>query len=398
MKFTIDAKAFADTIAWIARVLPSRPPVPVLAGIKVTATGGGVELAGFDYQVSARADLEAEVHQAGEALMSGRLLSDIARLLPAGPVQVVVENATCTLTTPHTTHTLLLMPTEDYPSLPEPPAEAGRIDAAAFTTAITQVTVAAGHDPTLPVLTGVWIELDSEKVIFAATDRFRLAVAAQPWTVTGQRGEDTLLVPAATLADLAKHLPGGADQLALGITRDGEANPVGLSITAGRRVLHTSLVDAKFIAWRKVLATSLVWSVVTDTLALATAVRRVAVVAERLAPVRLHCVPGDTGRDDGKLELRASTGDAASARETLSARVVADQPIDIAFNPGYLLDALTTTGTPQVCMRGSTDKPVLLLSMPTGASSEDIPVSLPDAGEPLPGQHRHLLMPIRLTG
>jgi DNA polymerase-3 subunit beta len=96
VKFRVERDALADAVAWAARALPSRPPVPVLAGLLLEADASGVlRLSSFDYEVSARVEVAAEVMDAGSALVSGRLLADISRSLPAKPVDVTTSTPAC---------------------------------------------------------------------------------------------------------------------------------------------------------------------------------------------------------------------------------------------------------------------------------------------------------------
>ena len=91
----------------------------------------------------------------GAALVSGRLLAEITKALPAKPVDIAAVGAHLELVCGSARFTLPTMPVEDYPSLPEMPESAGTVDAAAFAAAVAQVAVAAGRDETLPMMTGV---------------------------------------------------------------------------------------------------------------------------------------------------------------------------------------------------------------------------------------------------
>ncbi|MCP2340177.1 DNA polymerase III subunit beta [Actinomadura rupiterrae] len=402
MKLTLDTKTFADTLSWITRNLPSHPPMPVMAGVKLTATADTVQAVGRDWEVTSRAVLDADVAQDGTVLLPGRLLADITRQLPAGPLQIVVEDATCILTGPRSTFTLQTLPLDDYPDPPQPPDEAGRMSAEAFTSAITQTAIAAGHDSTVPMLTGLRMEFTGDQIAFAATDRYRLAAAARTWEPAGSTddtddsGEYALVAPAATLANLAKGIDRSIEHITLAISRHATDNGTvvtGLSITAGTRTLHTRVLEDNFVKWRKILPATFTASTLADTGELAAAVRRVATVAERNTPVRLTCTPGG-GDAEGEIELQAGHGDAAAARETLPALVTATKPLTIAFNPDYLLDALITVPGERMCLH-TTDsvKPAVMVPAPADTGVETLPAS----GAPGPGEHRHLLMPVRVT-
>ena len=176
MKFRLERDVLADSVAWAARTLPSRPSLPVLAGLVITAEGDHLTLSSFDYEVSARVEVDADVQEPGRALVSGRLLADIARSLPAQPVTLTSEGTRVVITCGRSSFTLPTLPIEDYPQLPTMPKASGDIEGALFAAAVGQVAIAAGRDDTLPTLTGIRMEVDGGNIVLAATDRYRLAV------------------------------------------------------------------------------------------------------------------------------------------------------------------------------------------------------------------------------
>src|SRR5256885_1863271 len=196
MKFRVERDALADAVAWTAKSLPSRPSVPVLAGVLLRVSAGKLTVSGFDYEVSSQVSTEVQSDADGAALVSGRLLAEITKALPAKPVEVAAVGSHLELVCGSARFTLPTMPVEDYPTLPEMPSTAGTVEAAEFAGAVAQVAVAAGRDDTLPLLTGVRMELEGSTMTLLATDRYRLAIKELEWR------------PAATGASL--HAPGPA--------------------------------------------------------------------------------------------------------------------------------------------------------------------------------------------
>ena len=144
MKFRVPREDFSDSVAWVARSLPSRPPVPVLGGVLLAADDDGLTVSGFDYEVSAQVRVAAEVSGHGEVLVSGRLLADITKSLPAKPVDVSVDGTRVLISCGSAKFSLPTMPVEDYPQLPDVPSVTGTIPSQLFAEAISQVAVAAG--------------------------------------------------------------------------------------------------------------------------------------------------------------------------------------------------------------------------------------------------------------
>lgn len=366
MKFRIDRDVLADAVAWAARTLPARPPVPVLAGILVEV-GEQVTLSSFDYETSAKVAVDVHVTEPGTVLVSGRLLAEIARSLPAHPVDVVADGAKVTVTCGSAKFTLLTLPVEDYPSLPDMPPAVGSVGSDAFAAAVAQVAVAAGRDDTLPMLTGVRMEIEGGTVTMAATDRYRLAVKDMPWNPSQADISTIALVPAKTLADTAKTLTSTE------VTLFTDGNTMGFE--GGGRSTTTRLLDSEFVKYRSLLPKQSTSVAEVEAGPFADAVKRVALVAERNTPVRLTFTAGE-------VRLEAGTGDEAQAVETLAARLDGED-VAIAFNPGFLLDGLAAIGsdTARLAMTAGT-KPAVLTGKP--AQDED-------------SDYRYLIMPIRLT-
>ncbi|MFC6883628.1 MULTISPECIES: DNA polymerase III subunit beta [Actinomadura] len=378
MKFRIDRDALADAVAWTARTLPVRPPVPVLAGMHIEASDR-LKLSAFDYEVSAQVSTDIDVEEPGTALVSGRLLSEISRSLPPHPVEVTTDGAKVMLRCGSAKFTLLTMPVEDYPTLPDMPPAAGAVGSDEFAAAVAQVAIAAGKDDTIPMLTGVRVEIEGETVTLASTDRYRLAVRELHWKPERPDFSAVALVPAKTLADTAKSLTAGAEvQIALaGTGADGGAGEGMIGFEGGGRRTTSRLLDGDFVKYRSLLPSEYAGLAEIQTSPFIEAVKRVSLVAERNTPVRLSF-------RQGEVVLEAGTGDEAQAVEALEATLEGDD-IDIAFNPGFLLDGLSAIGSDTARLSFTTPtKPAVLTGKP------------PQDGEN--PNYRYLIMPVRLSG
>ena len=161
MRFRVGRDALAEAVAWVARALPTRPVVPVLSGLLLEADEG-LTLSCFDYEVSARARIEADVKEPGTALVPGRLLAEITRSLPAQDAEVATEADLVGLTCGSAEFGLVSLPGEEYPALPPRRRRPARWTAASCRAALGQVVPAASRDDTLPMLTGVCLDIDGE--------------------------------------------------------------------------------------------------------------------------------------------------------------------------------------------------------------------------------------------
>ncbi len=296
MKFRVDRDVLANAVSWTARTLPTRPAVPVLAGIRIEATSdGGLDLTTFDYEVSARSHISAEVETPGVILVHGRLLTEISKSLPNRPVEFSYDGS--------------------------------KVNVDDFTKAVSQVTVAAGRDESLPLLTGVKMEIRGEQLTLLATDRYRLALREISWQPTSPSMERETLVRARVLTDVARSLQSG-DRLEVSLSQNSDI--IGFE-SKGSRTTST-MIDGDYPPVRRLFPDQTPTHAVISTAAMVEAVKRVSLVAERNTPIRLSF-------SEGQVVLEAGQGEEAQASEALESLLVGED-IETAFNPSYLLDGL----------------------------------------------------------
>jgi DNA polymerase-3 subunit beta len=385
MKFTVERDALAEALTWVARALPTRPVLPVLTGLLLSAAcedqrdhddqqehddrqarddqrghgqrgedgqpdqegAGFLTLSCFDYEVSARVRVRAEVVEPGVVLVPGRLLLEIVRSLPQHPVEFGDDPDGTSVTCGDAAFLLTPLPLAEYPELPELPQLAGTADGGALAVAIAQVTPASSRDDTLPMLTAVNMELDGKTMTLAATDRYRLAVRDLDWLPApgaSEQGKIALLVPAKTLSDAARMMSPGADvRIVLRHGGDGPsattqggggpgATEAMIGFETGDRRLTTRLLAGEFVRYRSRFPDEFGCAADLPADAFAEAVRRVALVAERGTPVQLTFAPG-------RVMIAGATRGQAKAKESVPADFSGDEP-SIAFSPQYLLDGV----------------------------------------------------------
>lgn len=365
MEFSIERGTLADAVTWAARVLPARSPVPVLGGLLLDVSEGRLSVSGLDFEASAHIEVEARTVRTGKALVMGRRLLDICKVLPDGPVECSVEGSRFTVTGDGARFGLSLLPLDDYPALPPLPELRGAVDAAAFATAVAQVTVAAGRDDTLPALTGIRIGLDGSTMTLAATDRYRFAVRTLPWKATAPDVAADVVVSARRLTEIARSM--------------GRSGLVGVAVDTGSAGFEHAgmrttvrLLDGRLPRHDKLFALADPALAVTDRARLVEAVKRVSVVADGGSPLQMTF-----SAPDGSVLLQAGYEDDV-ASQRLPATLEGAEEMTVAFNPAYLMDALSSLE----------DREVRMSLMGPGQRA------MITGGEDT-HQHRHLLMSVK---
>ncbi|WP_257158995.1 DNA polymerase III subunit beta [Corynebacterium cystitidis] len=390
VSFRVHKDDLSDAVAWVARSLPTKNTQPILRAVVITADDNGLEFAGFDYEVSSRVRIAAEVDQPGRIAVAGKLMADIVANMPAKPVEVSVDNSRLLLQGGSARFELPLMPLDDYPQLPTLPETTGTVSPSEFVQAVTQVASAAGKDDTLPMLTGVHIEIDGASVQLAATDRFRLAMRTMRWEPVASEVKADLLVPAKTLLDNARTLDTQLDdpvEIAVG-TGDNVGGDGLFGLHSANRETTTRMLDADFPNIQPLLPKTHTSMASIEISPLLEAIRRVSLVADRNAQLRMEFRPGE-------LTLYASGADSGEARESLPCAFSGADELIIAFNSGYLKDGLNVIRTDRAVF-GFTEpsRPAIMIPEPEEMSGADADGTFPTPAT----EFTYLLMPVRLPG
>jgi DNA polymerase III subunit beta len=326
LKTTCSRDELVRQLATVSRAASTRTTVQVLAGLLLRATAGKLELAATDMEISMRTSLDADVDTEGAVVVPGRLLVELARLLPGEEVSIehrlgegMVEIVSGTAV--YRMHTYNA---EDFPRLPDPAgAEMVSIDATALLETSAKVSRAASRDESRPVLTGILVRFEGQSLVMAATDSYRLAVKETSLSSAGP--ELDAIVPARALGELGR-IAQDVSELQLGV----QENQV--LFASDGVLLTTRRIEGQFPNYRQLLPESFEHELALPREELLDVVRRVAVMAQRNAPLRLQFA-------EGELTVSAQTQDVGEARESLPISFEGDA-LEIGFNPDFLRDGV----------------------------------------------------------
>jgi DNA polymerase-3 subunit beta len=303
--------------------------VQILAGIMLRAAAGRLHLSATDMEISVRDSLEAEVEEEGAVVVPGRLLVDIVRLLPGGEVTLEhrADEGVVRLTCGSASYSLNTYGPEDFPRLPEiEPDSAFAVDREAFLDTISRVGRSASRDESRPVLTGILVRFEGQKLVMAATDSYRLSV--KETVLSGGPGQELeAIVPARALQELARAGQAAkSETIEVGVQENQVVFGVdGIWLTARR-------IDGQFPNYKQLLPEQFEAEVQLPREELLDVVRRTGLLAQRKSPLRLRFA-------EGELTVSAQTQDVGEARESLPI-AYAGEPLEIGFNAEFLKDGL----------------------------------------------------------
>jgi DNA polymerase-3 subunit beta len=329
VKFQVNRDVLSEAVSFAVKMLPARTTLPILSGVLIEATAEGLVFSSFDYEVSTQTKVAATVETPGRVLVSGRLLAEIANRLPNAPVTFESVESRIQVSCGSANFTLLSMPVEEYPTIPQVDGETGVLPAEEFSSAVAQVAVAASRDDVTPVITGVQLEISGNSLSLVATDRYRVAIRDIPWESTGAGSEITALVPARTMQEIGKTF-GHSGNISISITNKDDRELI--AFTADNKTVTSLLIKGNFPPVKRLFPEKVENYAVVNTAELIEATRRVKLVVEREAALRF------TFSNNG-LTLEAIGGEQAQASETIDA-VISGPDVVVSLKPDFLLDGL----------------------------------------------------------
>jgi DNA polymerase-3 subunit beta len=367
LKLTIKRDELVSKLSVVSRAVSTRAATQSLSGILVSAGEGGVSICATDLEMGLKTKLAADSDGGGAVLLPGRLLAELARSLGDQTVEIETREVErdVEIRSGGSSFHLRVLPSEDFPSLPDEEGEPLTIPAAALAATVELVARAASRDDMRPVLTGVLVSASGNEMTMVATDSYRLAVKRTEME-SAIGGELEANIPAKALRELSRIVSSdGVESVSVSLLRNQAV------FKAGDIVLNTRLIEGQFPNFRQLLPESYEHDVRLPRPELLDVTRRVSQLAQRNAPLRLSFAPGE-------LKIAASTPDVGDAEETMPA-AFEGEPLEIGFNPDFLREGIESVEGDEVVLRLiSPLRPGLLQPV----DNEDF---------------RYLVMPIRLN-
>ncbi len=330
MRIRAERDDLGDVFARANRAVGARVALPVLQGLLCEVSAGMLHVTGTDLEMTVRTSLPVEVMDEGKAVIPGKLLEQVVRRMPKGPVTIGVDDTEVEILGKGPRFGLRPLSLDDFPAVDPNPVTGVEVDGDRLAEAIGQVAVAASSDGARPIITGVLFESTDAGVRLVATDSYRLAVC----DLDGLGVEGTGLIPARGLKDLPRTVGSSRVQVDL----SGREAAFG----SDRGTLRLRLIEGTFPKYRTLLPDSYPNQVIVSKEGLLEALGRVALVAEDHIPVRLKIA-------EGGVEIAVSRQDVGGETEHLAGEYKGEaEEVSIAFNPRYLADGVNAVNAEQV--------------------------------------------------
>jgi DNA polymerase III subunit beta len=329
LKLSTTSATLLAQLGTVSRVASTRSAVQALSGVQLQAQDGRAELRATDMEVGLRVPLDAEIEREGVAVLPARLLLDVARALPSGgaTLELRPSEGDVEIVSGSATFHIRTLRAEDFPPFPEPGGDQiVRVPTRAFVETAAKVARSASRDETRPILTGILVSAAGSDLRMVATDSYRLSVK-ETTLEAPLEGSFEANVPARALQELVRIAQAGDEgELTIGV----RANQVVFDLAGV--VLSSRLIDGQFPNYRQLLPDTHEHELTVSTPELTDVVRRMSLMAQKNAPLRLHF-------GEGELKVSAQTPDVGEAHESMPVPFQGE-PFEIGFNPDFLRDGL----------------------------------------------------------
>ena len=368
MKISLERDVLLAQLQTVSRVASTRSAIQALSGVQLSARQDGCELRATDMDVGLRVPLEAEVAREGTVVLPARLILDVVRSLPGSQVSLELRSAEqdVEIVAGNATFHIRTLRGDDFPPFPEPDADSTvEVPAEAFVSTALKVAGSASRDETRPVLTGILVSASERDLRMVATDSYRLSVK-ETTLESPLPSSFEVNVPARALQELARLVTHAEDEMLSVSVRQNQ-----VLFTLGRVILSSRLIDGQFPNYRQLLPDTFEHELRIAGGELTEVVRRISLLAQKNAPLRLAFAPGE-------LTVSAQTPDVGEASESLPV-AFQGEVLEIGFNPDFLRAGLEAIDEGDVLLK-------LISPLRPG---------LIEAGDE--SRFRYLIMPIRLN-
>lgn len=348
MKVSIMQEQLQKGLSQVSRAVATKTSLPVLGNILVATDRGQLKLAATNLEVGITCWLDCAIEEEGEVTVPARLLTDFVGNLPNDTVKLELDRRTLALQvrSVRSKATIKGIDAEDFPAIPTvegPPTATIAPDL--LREMIAQIVFAAATDESRPVLAGIHLRFEGERLTMSAADGFRMAVRSGD--LNGPASEDvSVIVPARAMSDLARVLGDQHDPVEITVTR----NRNQLLCRAGNVEFLSRLIDGSFPDWRQIVPSSYNTRTVMGREQFLSAARLASYFArDNNDVVRLSIKPGEGEYSPGNLTISANAAEVGDNTSDVDAAVEGPEG-QIAFNVRYLAEVLAALKTPQVAL------------------------------------------------
>lgn len=351
MKVTLLQENLARGLSIVSRAVSPRSTLPVLSNILIASDEGRLRLSATNLELGITCWIPARIDEEGSTTVPSRTFSDLVNAMPSDQVQLTLDVKTQNLHVKGgaSNNDIKCIDAQEFPPMPTPELkDAVQLNVADFKEMIHQVAFAASTDEARPVLMGVLMNVEKDKVTMVAADGFRLSVRKAQLT-NGVAQPINVIIPARALNELAR------------VANDPE-EPIYMVVPKQRgQVLFrvkdveivSQLIDGTFPDYHQIIPRNYKSRTLVATATLLKACKQAEIFAREGSNVaRLDIKQSNGDMQPSEVEISA-TSEETGKNETIVEATVDGGSVLIAFNVKFLREALEVIKTPNVALETS---------------------------------------------
>ncbi len=364
MKLSLTQENLSRALASVGRVVSSRSTLPVLSNVLLSSDGNRLRLSATNLELGINYWIGAKIDEQGSLTVPARLFAEFVASLPHGNIELEGTETNLTIKTPNYESRINGIAADEFPTIPAVTNEPIlRISAAEFRDALAQVIVAASLDEARPVLAGVYLHTEDDKLFLVATDSYRLA--EKQLELPQGIGELSVIVPIRTMQELVRLLNEVEAELELYL----DENQVMFRI--GDIEVVSRLIEGQFPPYRQIVPQSAATSFDIDTAEFIRITKVAALFArESAGSIRLEI------RSEGQINIVSSDSEVGGTTSSAECEV-SGEDAEISLNARYLQDALSVVKYPRVTFAMSGKQNACVISPADDESADYIHIVMP---------------------
>jgi len=338
MKVSVLQDNLAKALSTVSKAVDSKPQLPVLANVLLVAEGSQLMVAATNLQISMTMWIGAKITEPGSVTLPAKTFVDLVNNLSQERVDLTLDqtNNTVLVRCGATKSNIKGIDADEFPPIMHDEEPDLHIEGRTLRGMINQTAFAAAREDPRPILTGVYTEIEGDRITMAAADGYRLAVRSGKLEVPYGGPKTSIVIPARVLMEVARAIEENEREVGLALPKKRET----VTFLLPHLNISAQLLDGRFPDFSAIIPKSYVTQTVMYTDDLLRACKRAEIFARDSAySGRLYVKPAGGPSEPGEVMVVGRSAERGDNEGVLDASVEGE-PLDISFNIAYLIDVL----------------------------------------------------------
>ncbi|HDR7950986.1 TPA: DNA polymerase III subunit beta [Bacillus toyonensis] len=358
MEFIVNHKHITQALSEVSKAISTKVLIPILSGIKITADQSGITLIASNSNVfikkfipnSIEDEQIATILQAGTIVVPAKYFIEIIKKMPSDIVIKSKNEQIITIQSEEITLNLNGLPANEFPNVPliEDHAEI-QVETEQLIEVFKQTVFAVAKNESRPVLTGVHIELNHNKLVCAATDSHRLAIRE---TLISSDAKANCIVPSATISELLKLMNSHTEFVYIYLS---DSHVI---FTFGTTTLYSRLIEGKYPNISNLIPNEFQTVINVERKKILQGVDRSSLLASEWANnnVNLEII------NESTIKISSNASQIGKIAETQQVDAIqGEKQLNISFDGRFMVDALRAITEEMVTLSfGGSMRPILI--------------------------------------